>query len=82
MGTQGHLSRLKDFLGSEILAKGIFWFNERCQDLFGSHKQTQGLHKFFYQLTSTITYQVSAIYCWCGIILGMLKHNLGQINLF
>ena len=58
----------RDFLGLKFRSMkngGIFLGHEKKQGFFG--------YCTFHQLKSTITLLKSAIYCWCGNFLGMLK---------
>ena len=60
--------------GSEILAKRYILGLWKTLGIFLVSKKTQGFFWVLYFSSAQINNNVSAIYCWCGIFLG-IKHE-------
>ena len=64
-----------DFFGSETLAKSGFFGSMKDVGIFWGHKKNTGI-LFAWVLhfsSAQISNNISVIYCWCVIFLGMLK---------
>ena len=63
----------KDFFLSESLAKRDFWGSMKDARIVLGREKIQGFFWVLYLSLGQINSNISAIYCLCGMIWGMLK---------